>query len=44
MIKRFEKCDFGPIREHVNQQKDLRKAATLEEKERAMTGRSDDMV
>ena len=31
-IQSFEKCDFSLIREHLNMQKDLKKAATAEEK------------
>ena len=34
-IKRFDKCDFGPIRAHVEQQRDLRKARTEGDKESA---------
>ena len=34
-IKDFEKCDFGAIRAHLEQQKMIKKAATNEEKARA---------
>ena len=34
-VKRFDKCDFGPIRAHVEQQRDLRKARTEVDKETA---------
>lgn len=32
-VKKFEKCDFTLIRQHLDLQKNLRKAATQEEKE-----------
>ena len=32
MIKSFDKCDFEPIRQHLNEQKIIRKAISDEEK------------
>jgi DNA topoisomerase I len=32
VIKKFEKCDFGPIRQHLEEQKIIRKAISDEER------------
>lgn len=32
IIKKFDKCDFEPIRRHLNEQKMIRKAITDEER------------
>eukprot|EP00815_Leptocylindrus_aporus_P003941 CAMPEP_0116075842 /NCGR_PEP_ID=MMETSP0322-20121206/16875_1 /TAXON_ID=163516 /ORGANISM="Leptocylindrus danicus var. apora, Strain B651" /LENGTH=820 /DNA_ID=CAMNT_0003565977 /DNA_START=153 /DNA_END=2615 /DNA_ORIENTATION=- len=34
LIKKFEKCDFGPIRDHLNEQKIVKKAITDDERKR----------
>lgn len=39
VIKKFDKCDFEPIRKHLNEQKLLRKAVTDAEKAAAKDGR-----
>lgn len=42
-IKKFEKCDFEPIRRHLNEQKMIRKAITDEEKKLNKAGRNETM-
>ena len=40
VIKDFKKCDFEPIRQHLNEQKIIRKAITDEERNANKEGRN----
>jgi len=43
VIKDFKKCDFEPIRQHLNEQKIIRKAITDEERKKNKEGRNQAM-